>query len=240
MSKLEALIFDLDGTLADTESLHREAFNYAFKEEGMDWHWDEALYTRLLDISGGKERMLHYWRETHPDMTEVDGGAVEGLIAKLHEIKTAYYEAKVKGGQVTLRPGVLALMNEARADGIQLAIATTTSAVNVAALMSSALGDEWRENFVAVRDASNAPLKKPHPQVYERVLQDIKLPADACIAFEDSSNGLRAASAAGLKTVITPTSFTAHNDFNGAMKVLDDLSGVGVAQLRQWRSQAGL
>ncbi|GAA6140380.1 HAD-IA family hydrolase [Hydrogenophaga sp. 5NK40-0174] len=238
MSKLAALIFDLDGTLADTESLHRAAFNYAFREEGMDWHWDEALYTRLLDISGGKERMLHYWRETHPDVTEVDGGAVDGLIAKLHEIKTAYYEAKVKAGEISLRPGVLALMNEARANGVELAIATTTSAINVAALMGSALGDAWRDNFVAVRDASNAPLKKPHPQVYERVLQDIGLPAQVCIAFEDSSNGLKAATAAGLATVITPTSFTSHNDFTGALKVLKDLSGVGIEQLRQWRSQA--
>ncbi len=238
MNKLAALIFDLDGTLADTENLHREAFNYAFKEEGMDWHWDETLYSRLLEVSGGKERMLHYWHETHPDMTEVDGGAVEALMAKLHEVKTAYYEAKVKAGEVSLRPGVLALMNEARANGVQLAIATTTSAVNVVALMTSALGYSWRENFVAVRDASNAPQKKPHPQVYERVLQDIKLPADACIAFEDSANGLSAATAAGLATVITPTSFTAHHDFTGALKVVDDLSGVGMEQLRQWRAQA--
>jgi HAD superfamily hydrolase (TIGR01509 family) len=233
---LRALIFDVDGTLADTESVHLAAFNHAFEQAGMGWHWDLAQYTQLLDISGGKERMFHHWRSLQPDLKELAGGAVEATINRLHEIKTAYYENAVNNGAVTLRPGVLALMNEARAQGLQLAIATTTSPVNIAALLSSAIGSDWRSHFLAVGDASNAPVKKPNPQVYMKVLADMGLRAADCLAFEDSANGLRAARAAGLATVITPNSFTAHHDFTGALRVVPDLSQVNVARLREWHN----
>ena len=231
---LEALIFDVDGTLADTESVHLEAFNHAFRQEGLDWHWDEALYTELLQISGGKERMAHYWRTAEPERTELAAGAFEATIERLHEVKTAYYEAAVNQGAVTLRPGVLALMNEARQQGLRLAIATTTSPVNIAALMRSAIGADWRSHFLAIGDASNAPVKKPHPQVYLKVLDDMGLPAAHCVAFEDSANGLRAAVAAGLDTIITPNSYTAHHDFQGALRVVPDLSQVNIARLKEW------
>jgi HAD superfamily hydrolase (TIGR01509 family) len=234
---LNALIFDVDGTLADTESVHLEAFNHAFRQEGLDWHWSTEQYTQLLDISGGKERMLHHWRTVDPDMKEVDAGALTDTINRLHEIKTAYYENAVNSGAVTLRPGVLALMNEARGQGLQLAIATTTSPVNIAALMRSAIGLDWRSHFLAVGDASNAPIKKPNPQVYMKVLADMGMRAADCVAFEDSSNGLRAATAAGLDTVITPNSFTAHHDFKGALRVVPDLSQVNVARLREWHNR---
>jgi HAD superfamily hydrolase (TIGR01509 family) len=237
---LKALIFDVDGTLADTESLHLAAFNHAFEQTGMGWHWTLAQYTRLLGISGGKERMLHHWRSLQPDLKEVTGGAVAETIDRLHEMKTAFYEQSVRGGALSLRPGVLALMNEARAQGLHLAIATTTSPVNVSALLSGAIGPDWRSHFLAVGDAGNAPLKKPHPQVYLKVLADMGLRAAECVALEDSSNGLRAARAAGLATVITPNSFTAHHDFTGALRVLPDLSHVKLARLREWLGAARL
>jgi beta-phosphoglucomutase-like phosphatase (HAD superfamily) len=234
---IQALIFDVDGTLADTESAHLAAFNHAFAEMGMGWEWDEALYTGLLDISGGKERILHYWKTTCPNMLEVDAMALSDTVNRLHELKTAAYEAAVNGGAVSLRPGVLKLMDEARAQGLQLAIATTTSPVNIAALMRRAIGADWRLNFTAIGDASTAPIKKPHPQVYLQMLAALKLgPAD-CIALEDSSNGLRAATAAGLATVITPTTYTAHHDFAAALRVVPDLSQVNLAQLRQWHAE---
>ena len=234
---IQALIFDVDGTLADTESAHLAAFNHAFAEMGMGWVWDEALYTGLLDISGGKERILHYWKTTSPTMLEVDAMALSDTVNRLHELKTAAYEAAVNGGAVSLRPGVLKLIDEARAQGLQLAIATTTSPVNIAALMRRAIGADWRLNFTAIGDASTAPIKKPHPQVYLQMLAALKLgPAD-CIALEDSSNGLRAATAAGLATVITPTTYTAHHDFAAALRVVPDLSQVNLAQLRHWHAE---
>lgn len=231
---IKALIFDVDGTLADTETVHLEAFNHAFRQEGLDWHWDLPLYTRLLEISGGKERIAHYWRSVEPERTELAAGALDATIARLHDIKTAYYEHAVNQGAVSLRPGVLALMNEARRQDLQLAIATTTSPVNIAALLRSAIGADWRSHFLAIGDASNAPLKKPHPQVYLKVLADMNLPAAQCVAFEDSANGLKAATAAGLTTVVTPNGFTAHHDFQGALRVVPDLSQVNLARLKEW------
>ena len=237
MSTLQALIFDVDGTLADTEQVHLMAFNHAFREEGLDWHWDEARYTELLEISGGKERMLHHWRQVNPDVKDLSGRGVQDTIERLHQIKTAAYEAAVNAGAVSLRPGVLRLMDEARGAGLRLAIATTTSPVNIAALLRRAIGIDWRSHFVAIGDASTAPLKKPHPQVYLQMLAALQLPPSACLAFEDSANGLKAATAAGLPTIVTPTSFTAHQDLSAALRRVPDLSQVNLSLLRSWHAE---
>lgn len=237
LGALQALIFDVDGTLADTESVHLAAFNHAFAEVGMDWVWDEALYTELLMISGGKERILHYWKQVNPDIRQIDAQGLQDRIGRIHELKTAAYENAVNSGQVSLRPGVLRLMDEALTAGLQLTIATTTSPVNIAALLRHAIGSDWRMNFSAIGDASTAPIKKPHPQVYLQMLDALQLPANQCMAFEDSNNGLRAAMAAGLNTIVTPNRFTAHHDFTGALKVVPDLSQVNLVQLNQWRTR---
>lgn len=233
-STLQALIFDVDGTLADTESAHRAAFNQAFAEAGKDWFWDEALYTRLLEISGGKERILHYWRELQPDVKDINGAGVKDTVERLHAIKTAAYERAVQDGAVALRPGVLELIRAASRQGLRLAIATTTSPVNIAALLRKAIGPDWMQYFMVIEDASTALRKKPDPQVYLQTLKRLQLPATACLAFEDSANGLKAALAAGLPTLITPNRFTAHHDFTGALRVLPNLQGITLAQLSAW------
>lgn len=235
---LRALIFDVDGTLADTESAHLAAFNHAFAEFGLDWFWDEALYTELLNISGGKERILHYWKTAQPELRELGAMALQETVNRLHELKTAAYERAVNDGAVSLRPGVLKLMDEAMSEGLQLAIATTTSPVNIAALLRRAVGSDWRLNFSAIGDASTAPIKKPDPQVYLQMLAELQLEPAQCLAFEDSGNGLRSATAAGLATLITPTRYTAHHDFSAAMRVVPDLSQVDLAQLRHWHAQS--
>ena len=237
---LKALIFDVDGTLADTESAHRAAFNHAFAEEGLDWVWDEALYIKLLDISGGKERIAHYWKQTRGDIVGIEADALKDTIARLHELKTAAYEGMVNDGMVSLRPGVLRLIESAHDQGLALAIATTTSPANIAALLRKAIGLHWRSLFGVVEDASTAPRKKPHPQVYLQTLQRMGLGGDECLAIEDSGNGLQAALAAGLPTVITPNSFTAKHHFEGALRVVPDLGDTTVADLRIWHSQASI
>ena len=236
--KLEALIFDVDGTLADTELAHLAAFNQAFAQEGIGWQWwDVPLYTQLLEVSGGKERMLHYWRQVRPDVTDL-GNGVQATVARLHELKTAAYEQAVRDGAVQLRPGVLKLIEAAHAEGLRLAIATTTSAVNIVALLRRAIGPDWQRFFTVVEDASTAPRKKPDPMVYQQTLARLAVPAAACLAFEDSANGLMAARTAKLATIVTPNDFTAHHDFTGALRVLPDLAGVSVAQLREWHAQS--
>lgn len=235
---LKALVFDVDGTLADTESVHRAAFNQAFAECGLDWHWDEALYTELLNISGGMERMQHYWQMHNPQMRERGSLALQDTLHRLHARKTAAYMEAVNGGAVQLRPGVLTLMDQALAQGLQLAIATTTSPANIAALLDRDLGADWRMRFTAIGDASTAPLKKPHPQVYLHMLDAMQLKPAQCLAFEDSFNGLQASRAAGLATVITPTHYTAGHDFTGALRVLPDLGHADLELLRTWHADS--
>jgi HAD superfamily hydrolase (TIGR01509 family) len=235
---LSALIFDVDGTLADTEHAHLAAFNVAFAAEGLGWQWDVPLYTELLTVSGGKERIRHYWQQVNGDVRDIDGTALDALIDQLHAVKTAAYEQAVRDGAVRLRPGVLELLEQARREGLTLAIATTTSPVNIATLLRTAIGPDWSSYFAVIEDASTAPLKKPHPQVYRQTLQRLGLPAAQCLAFEDSANGLQSALGAGLATIVTPNDFTAHHDFTGALRVLPSLAGVSVAQLRDWHAQA--
>ena len=235
---LKALIFDVDGTLADTESAHMAAFNQAFAELGLDWVWTDDMYLELLHVSGGKERILHYWQQRDPAILQADAPALQAQINRLHALKTVAYEQAVNRGAVRLRPGVLNLIDEARQAGLQLAIATTTSPANIAALLRHAMGADWRLNFSAIGDAGTAPIKKPHPQVYLQVLDALKLPAAQCLALEDSSNGLQAAMAAGIATIITPNPFTAHHDFTGALRVVPDLSQVSLADLCEWQNSA--
>ena len=229
--KLQALIFDVDGTLADTELAHLAAFNAAFVQEGLSWHWDVALYTQLLDVSGGKERITHYWRQVQPDLKIIDNAAFTDTVQRIHDQKTAVYERMVNDGAVQLRPGVLKLIEQAHDAGLQLAIATTTSPVNISTLLRTSIGPDWSKFFVVIEDASTAPRKKPHPQVYLQTLSRLKLPASACMAIEDSANGLRSALAAGLQTIITKNSFTEHHDFSGALAVLPDLASCSLARL---------
>jgi len=234
---LSALIFDVDGTLADTEMVHLQAFNHAFAVEGMDWVWDVPTYTRLLEVSGGKERIAHYWREVNGDITDIGGTALQATIDHLHAIKTAAYEQAVLDGAVALRPGVLRLIQAAANASVKMAIATTTSPVNIAALLRTAIGPDWASYFAVVEDASTAPNKKPHPQVYLQTLARLGLPARDCVAFEDSANGLKSARGAGLATVITPNSFTAHHNFAGALRVLPNLELLTLPELAQWLDQ---
>lgn len=237
---LKALIFDVDGTLADTEMAHLSAFNHAFQEAGLDWRWDVPLYKHLLEVSGGQERIRAYWKSRGDLPQDISGSAVDQTIARIHEIKTAAYEQAVQDGQVQMRPGVLTLMSDAAQAGLALAIATTTSPVNIASLLKRTIGPDWRTHFAVVEDASTAPRKKPDPTVYRQTLARLGLPAAACLAVEDSANGLKAAMRAGLPTVITMNDFTAHHDFGGALRVLPSLEGIGLPHLRQWHAQSRL
>jgi HAD superfamily hydrolase (TIGR01509 family) len=244
---LQALIFDVDGTLADTEDAHRAAFNHAFAQAGLGWTWDEVLYTKLLDVTGGKERIRHY----HQQLTDASQGRtpdqaatadragtteVADLVERVHALKTAAYVALVQRGAVQLRAGVVRLLQTASSQGLQLAIATTTTRANIDALLQAAIGPDWASYFAVIEDATTAPSKKPHPQAYQQALQRLGLPAGACLAFEDSSNGLEAARRAGLATVVTPNRYTQHHSFEGALRRLPSLQWVTVADLQAWHA----
>ena len=215
---LRALIFDVDGTLAETEEAHRAAFNAAFAAAGLNWHWSMADYGRLLTTTGGKERMAR-WR------AERGSGPSDAAIAALHRDKTARYAALLAGGGLQARPGVLALAAAARAAGLRLAVATTTSPGNVAALTQAIWGRAAEEVFDVIAAGDEVAAKKPAPDVYALALDRLSLPAGAALAFEDSRNGVLSARAAGLRVVVTPSAYTAGEDFAGAEVVLADLTG---------------
>lgn len=215
---LAALIFDVDGTMSETEEVHRQAFNDTFADAGLPWHWDARLYRALLDVAGGKERLAHFIATHH-------GGdrALAGRIAALHAAKTARYAALIEGGAARLRPGVARLMRDARRLGLKLAIATTTSLPNVEALLRATLGPEERAAIAVIGAGDIVPAKKPAPDIYRHVLDALALPATACVAFEDSVNGLAAALAAGVPTIVTPSLYTDDQSFPGALAVVSDL-----------------
>lgn len=219
---LQALIFDVDGTLADTErDGHRPAFNAAFREFGLDWEWDPALYGELLAITGGKERIRHYVERYRPDYPRP--ADFDDLVTELHRAKTRHYTELLATGAIPLRPGVRRLIEEARAAGLRLAIATTTTPDNVTALLEHSLAPGAESWFEVIGAGDIVPAKKPAPDIYHWVLAKMGLEPGQCLAFEDSGNGIRASRAAGLPTVVTVNDYTRDHDFSGAIAVLSDL-----------------
>ncbi len=217
---MKALLFDVDGTLADTErDGHRVAFNMAFAEAGLDWDWSVELYGKLLEVTGGKERIRHYL-DTYNKQFERPAD-LNDFIAGLHAAKTRHYTALLGEGRIPLRPGVKRLLSEAREQGLSLGIATTTTPANVTALLQHALDPEAESWFAVIAAGDIVPAKKPAPDIYVHAMQALGLEPDQCIAFEDSHNGIRASRDAGLATIVTVNDYTRDHDFSEAEIVLD-------------------
>jgi HAD superfamily hydrolase (TIGR01509 family) len=226
--KTTAFIFDVDGTLAETEESHRHAFNAAFAAAGLNWRWDQPLYAELLKVTGGKERIRAYVEGADPAHAISDQS-----IAALHNQKTEAYADIVASQGVRLRPGVRDLIKFAKMQEIKVAVATTTSLPNVDALCVACWGEPARSMFDVVAAGDEAPRKKPAPDIYNIALDRLGLVPKACIAFEDSRNGLLAAKSAGLRVVITPSRYTAGEDFTEADVVLPDLRAFEVGRLEE-------
>jgi HAD superfamily hydrolase (TIGR01509 family) len=219
---LKALLFDVDGTLADTErDGHRPAFNAAFREFGLDWEWDVDLYGELLSVTGGKERIRHYVERYRPDWSRP--ADFDDLVVALHRAKTRHYTRMLAEGAIPLRPGVRRLLSEARQAGLILGIATTTTPDNVTALLQHSLAPDGADWFAVIAAGDIVPAKKPAPDIYHWAMQRLGLSPQDCLAFEDSENGLRASLGAGLATVVTVNDYTRTHDFTGALAVLSDL-----------------
>ena len=186
-----------------------------------DWHWSRQRYRELLAISGGKERIRHFMAEDDP--THANHTSLDEWIASLHKAKTTHYTDMMVAGEVELRPGVERLIREAHATGLHLAIATTTSMANITSLFGATLGREVSGWFKVIGAAEQAPMKKPDSSVYLWVLAQLGLPAADCIAIEDTRNGVRAASAAGIPVLVTQSYYSEGEDFSGALAVLSDL-----------------
>jgi HAD superfamily hydrolase (TIGR01509 family) len=218
---IKAIIFDVDGTLADTEDGHRKSFNKAFAECGLDWNWDVALYDKLLKVTGGKERIKYFVSDFLPGFAKPSD--YEGFVKNLHAVKTRHYTNMLREGHIPLCPGIKQLIHDARTAGIALAIATTTSPENVSALLEVGLSKDWENYFAANECGDIVPHKKPAPDIYFWVLDKLRLDPKDCIALEDSENGLRSSLAAGIKTFVITNHYTRKQNFAGAAGVFGDL-----------------
>lgn len=209
VSRIEALLFDVDGTLAETEELHRRAFNETFAAAGLPWYWSHEGYRALLTTSGGKERMARYAVEQGVDPAGLD-------IAGMHADKTVRYTGLVAAGQIRPRPGIVELIEEARTAGLRLAVATTTSRANVAALCTAIFAAPDDEVFDVIAAGDEVAAKKPAADVYQLALLRLGITPDRAVAFEDSRNGLQAAKSAGVVCIVAPGMYSLGDDFSGA------------------------
>lgn len=218
---IEALIFDVDGTLADTEEAHRVAFNLAFERQRLGWSWSRADYRQLLEVTGGKERIASYIDTLA--VSPAERARLRGLVPALHAEKTRFYTAAVHDGGVGLRTGVARLIDEALHASCRLAIASTTTAANIHALLASTLGPRGLDLFAVIACGDQVRAKKPAPDIYRLALATLGLQPEQAVALEDSVNGLHSATGAGLWTLVTPTFWTEGGDFAAAGLVLPGL-----------------
>lgn len=217
---LKAVIFDVDGTLAETEELHRAAFNAAFRQAGLDWNWDRALYHELLAVEGGLARIRHYVETRRPrDLARMEN---EGALERLHEAKTAAFLGMLEEG-AGLRPGVARLVEDARSAGLRLAACTTSTRETFEGLILNALGFDALDWFAAVVTREDVEAVKPDPAPYRRVLQRLGVAPHEAVVIEDSARGVAAARGAGLPVIAAPGLYTRDEDFSGALLALSDL-----------------
>jgi HAD superfamily hydrolase (TIGR01509 family) len=215
---LRALIFDVDGTLAETEDLHRRAFNGAFVEMDLGWSWSPEHYSELLMVMGGKERLRHYVETEHAGEVE----ALRPRMTEIHDRKTRLYGDLVASGGLTLRPGVARLIAEARAADLKLAVASTTSRPNVDSLVRMNF-PESDTPFDVIACGDEAARKKPAPDVFDLALRRLAVAPSEAVAFEDSAAGIRSALDAGLPVVATRSRYTESHRLDGAFSAVSDL-----------------
>jgi HAD superfamily hydrolase (TIGR01509 family) len=231
IDRLRSIVFDVDGTLAETEEAHRKAFNAAFAAFGLDWSWSVEEYRGLLRTTGGKERMIAFQHGLPKGAPRLD----HATIASLHREKTRRYGEFLRAGGVASRPGVERVIAEARRRGMAVAIATTTSPGNVEQLCRCCFGAAARDVFDVVAAGDEVADKKPAPDIYVLALSRLGLQPGECLAFEDSENGVRAAKDAGLHVVAAPSRYTDEDDFSCADLVLRDLSAFAFTRpVRGW------
>ena len=219
--ELNAVFFDVDGTIAETEEFHRKSFNESFKEFSLDWFWDEAIYKELINIGGGKERIMFHLKKAWPEMLEYKN--LSNYIDSIHKVKNEIYEDYINDSKITARPGVFRLIEELKKNNISIALVSSTSEVSLLNLFTKGFNIDPYKMFDLVAHGDCTKLKKPSPEIYEWALQKLQLPSEACIAIEDSPRGLESSNNANIKTIITPSKLTLNENFKDAELVISNL-----------------
>ena len=219
--ELKAVLFDVDGTIAESEELHRNAFNESFKEYGLSWYWDEAIYRELTLVGGGRERIKHYIERTSPEVLSYKN--LTSYIDSLHKVKSQIYKDNLCETGISLRPGVKRLINELNKNKIRMSLVSSTTKENLDNLFRIGLNVDPNDWFEIIGHGDCTKYKKPSPEIYHWVLEKMKLPSKGCIAIEDAPRGVDSAVNAGLKVIITPSQYTNTEIFEKGNLVLSDL-----------------
>ncbi|MEE8601391.1 HAD family hydrolase [Euzebya tangerina] len=204
---MPAILFGSISSVVDTSELQRQAFNDAFQHHGLNWHWDQELYRDLLQSNGGAQRIAAYGADRG---VEVDADAV-------HATKSSRFQQLLAETSPSARPGVLETIRAAQASDVAVGMATTTSPLNVAAILRAAGISQDELDLVLTRE--DVDEGKPAPEVYLTALQQLELTAEECIAVEDNVGGVDAAADAGIRCVALPNANTARHDFGRADQV---------------------
>lgn len=226
---MQALIFDCDGVLVDTElDGHRVAFNRAFAKKGLHVEWSDADYGALLHTAGGKERMTRFFTESGWPVAEA---RETEFVADLHKLKTSIFMDMIETGQLPLRPGIAAIIDEAIDAGVKLAVCSTSNERAVQSVVDVLLGPD-RAKYMPVFAGDMVPAKKPDPAIYLLARDKLGLDAAHCVVVEDSAIGLRAALGAGMHCIVTKSTYTGDEDFTGADRIVSNLDGTTLAMAR--------
>ncbi|WP_194095079.1 HAD family hydrolase [Marivivens aquimaris] len=225
--EMQALIFDCDGVLVDTErDGHREAFNHAFADHELNTVWSVERYGELLTTGGGKERMRRHFDETGWPVPESQR---DQLIASLHRAKTAYFMELIASGKLPLRPGVQRMVDAALDAGLKVAVCSTSNERAVETVVRVMLGED-RADKIAIFAGDVVARKKPDPAIYTLAATTLGLDPAACVVVEDSHIGLNAAKSAGMRCIVTKSTYTEDEDFTGADRIVSDLdAGIDLA-----------
>ncbi len=208
-----AIIFGSIGTIVETSAMQREAFNQAFAEAGLDWHWTEDEYIPLLRKSGGRQRIADY-----ADSKDEDVSATE-----LHNRKTEIFGEMMMTKGLKPRPGVLPLVHFAKDNDMKLGFATTTSNNNVCAIFDALDGALHRSTFDFIGDLDEVTAPKPDPEIYYRTMTALTVTSDQCLAIEDTAVSMQAAVAAGIACIAFPGAYADADDFKDAYRIVDQL-----------------
>lgn len=221
MSNLQAILFDCDGVLVDTErDGHRVAFNQAFAQLGLDVEWSVERYHVLLETAGGKERMRAHFDEMGWPASVTDRDA---FLLQVHVLKTDLFMDLINAGKMVMRPGVSALIAQALSRGVQVAVCSTSNVKAVQGIVDQLIGGDLAPR-IRVFAGDMVKAKKPDPAIYQMALDQMGLDPARCVVVEDSNIGLRAAKAAGLRCIVTKSTYTGSEDFSAADLVVEDLS----------------
>jgi len=222
-ASLEAILFDCDGVLADTErDGHRIAFNRAFDENSLNVVWDVEKYGELLEVGGGKERMTAFWNEVGWPESFPEGDERQKKVKELHLRKTDIFMDLIDEGVIPLRSGILRIVDEAIANDVTLACCSTSNEKAVSNLIKTLMGPERASKF-SIFAGDMVKKKKPAPDVYNMAVEKLSLDKERCVIVEDTEIGLGAAKAAGISCIVTKSSYTGGEDFTGAGLVVDEL-----------------